>query len=199
MDFSYSDEQRMLADTLERLVTDASGDAATSPALWRTFAELGLLQLPFAEELGGLGGDGVDMMIVMQALGSGLVREPYLGGLLLPGVILARLADSAQRERWLTPLLAGEHQLALHGRRPRHATTRTPSAPAPGARQMAGCSTVPSRGCLPPRRPMPWWSRPGSTTTRWEPSWCRATAVASCVATMPPSTTGRPAMCTWTA
>jgi alkylation response protein AidB-like acyl-CoA dehydrogenase len=113
MDFSYSDEQRMLADTLERLVTDASGDAATSPALWRTFAELGLLQLPFAEELGGLGGDGVDMMIVMQALGSGLVREPYLGGLLLPGVILARLADSAQRERWLTPLLAGEHQLAL--------------------------------------------------------------------------------------
>lgn len=114
MDFSYSDEQRMLADTLERLVADSSTGTATAPTtLWRTFAELGLLQLPFAEEVGGLGGNGIDMMIVMQALGRGLVREPYLAGLLLPGALLARLADAAQRERWLTPLLAGEQRLAL--------------------------------------------------------------------------------------
>ncbi|MCE8040972.1 acyl-CoA dehydrogenase [Halomonas daqingensis] len=114
MDFSYSDEQRMLADTLERLVADASAGSPTAPAsLWRTFAELGLLQLPFAEELGGLDGDGIDVMIVMQALGRGLIHAPYLGGLLLPGTLLARLANSAQRERWLSPLLAGESRLAL--------------------------------------------------------------------------------------
>lgn len=114
MDFSYSDEQRMLADTLERLVADSSSaDAAAPVTLWRTFAELGLLQLPFAEEVGGLGGDGIDVMIVMQALGRGLVREPYLGGLLLPGALLAQLANSSQRERWLSPLLDGESRLAL--------------------------------------------------------------------------------------
>lgn len=123
MDFSYSDEQRMLADTLERLVADQPAPEAAShqvptmgtapSALWRTFAELGLLHLPFAEAVGGLGGDGIDVMIVMQALGRGLVREPYLAGLLLPGSLLAQLADTPQREQWLEPLLAGERRVAL--------------------------------------------------------------------------------------
>ncbi|MCE8001969.1 acyl-CoA dehydrogenase family protein [Billgrantia ethanolica] len=114
MDFSYSDEQRMLADTLERLVADSDsvGDAAPI-TLWHTFAELGLLQLPFAEHVGGLGGDGIDVTIVMQAFGRGLVREPYVAGLLLPGTLLARLANSAQRERWLSPLLGGEYRMTL--------------------------------------------------------------------------------------
>ena len=123
MDFSYSDEQRMLADTLERLIADqpaperrasqldpAPGERS---ALWQTFAELGLLHMPFAETVGGLGGNGTDLMIIMQALGRGLMPEPYLAGLLLPGELLARLADPDQRARWLTPLLEGEHQLAL--------------------------------------------------------------------------------------
>ncbi|SDK87946.1 Acyl-CoA dehydrogenase [Franzmannia pantelleriensis] len=123
MDFSYSDEQRMLAETLERLVADqpAPERRASQPdlaagqcsPLWHTFAELGLLHMPFDESVGGLGGDGTDLMITMQALGHGLVPEPYLAGLLLPGDLLARLADADQRARWLTPLLEGEHQLAL--------------------------------------------------------------------------------------
>ncbi|WP_231613847.1 acyl-CoA dehydrogenase family protein [Halomonas sp. BC04] len=123
MDFSYSDEQRMLADTLERLVADQTplerhGNQldpvlAERSTLWQTFAELGLLHMPFAEAVGGLGGDGTDLMIIMQALGRGLVPEPYLAGLLLPGDLLARLPDPGQRARWLTPLMEGEHQLAL--------------------------------------------------------------------------------------
>ncbi|MDR5906001.1 acyl-CoA dehydrogenase family protein [Franzmannia qiaohouensis] len=123
MDFSYSDEQRMLAETLERLVADQPAversasqlpPATREPSpLWQTFAELGLLHMPFAESVGGLGGDGTDLMIIMQALGHGLVPEPYLAGLLLPGDLLARLATPEQRDRWLTPLLEGEHQLAL--------------------------------------------------------------------------------------
>ncbi|MCE9662306.1 acyl-CoA dehydrogenase family protein [Halomonas sp. M5N1S17] len=118
MNFAYSDEQRMLADTLERLVADQAPTETDAlhgepSPLWGTFAELGLLQLPFTEEAGGLGGDGIDVMIVMQALGRGLVREPYLAGLLLPGTLLARLADAPQRERWLAPLLEGELRLAL--------------------------------------------------------------------------------------
>lgn len=123
MDFSLSDEQRMLDETVTRLVADrcnpeqrraliAERGASPSP-LWRTFAELGLLAMPFDEEAGGLGGDGVDLMLIMQALGRGLVPEAYLDGLVIPGTLLARLADDDLRERWLNPLLAGEHQLAL--------------------------------------------------------------------------------------
>ncbi|WP_136246625.1 acyl-CoA dehydrogenase family protein [Halomonas borealis] len=123
MDFSLSDEQRMLDETVTRLVADRCNPeqrraliderSATPSPLWRTFAELGLLAMPFDEEAGGLGGDGVDLMLIMQALGRGLVPEAYLDGLVIPGTLLARLADDSLRERWLTPLLAGEHQLAL--------------------------------------------------------------------------------------
>nr|WP_298415029.1 acyl-CoA dehydrogenase [uncultured Halomonas sp.] len=123
MDFSLNDEQRMLDETVTRLVADRCnpeqrrtliqerGTALSS--LWRTFSELGLLAMPFSEEAGGLGGDGIDLMLIMQALGRGLVPEAYLDGLIIPGMLLAKLADDSQCERWLTPLLEGEHQLAL--------------------------------------------------------------------------------------
>ncbi|MGQ4876961.1 acyl-CoA dehydrogenase family protein [Billgrantia sp. LNSP4103-1] len=114
MDFSYSDEQRMLADTLERLVVDQEAlPPGQRGCLWRTFAELGLLHLPFNMQVGGLGGDGVDVMVVMQALGQGLMREPFLAGLLMPGHLLVNLAGEEQREHWLTPLMTGELRLAL--------------------------------------------------------------------------------------
>ncbi|QJQ96253.1 MULTISPECIES: acyl-CoA dehydrogenase family protein [Halomonadaceae] len=123
MDFSFSDEQRMLAETLERLVTEQVSpgqrrillDAPSNrpSLLWKTFAELGLLHMPFAEEVGGLGGSGIDLMIIMKALGRGLVPEPYLAGLVLPGDLLARLGHTEQQAQWLVPLLEGEHQLAL--------------------------------------------------------------------------------------
>ncbi|MBT2775034.1 acyl-CoA dehydrogenase family protein [Halomonas sp. ISL-60] len=123
MDFALTDEQRMLEETLTRLVTDqvspeqrramlAAAPEGASP-LWRTFAELGLLHMPFSEDVGGLGGDGTDLMIIMQALGRGLVPEAYLAGLVLPGQLLALTANSGQQTEWLTPLLEGEHQLAF--------------------------------------------------------------------------------------
>ncbi|CAM4056049.1 acyl-CoA dehydrogenase family protein [Vreelandella rituensis] len=124
MDFSLSDEQRMLADTLNRLGIDrvspeqrrqmleAPAKGAASP-LWQTFADLGLLHMPFSEAVGGLGGEGTDLMLIMQAFGRCLSPEPYLAGLVLPGKLLARLGDAEQQARWLIPLLEGKHQLAL--------------------------------------------------------------------------------------
>lgn len=123
MNFALTDEQRMLEETLTRLVADqvspeqrrtmlaAAPDGAS--ALWRTFAELGLLHMPFSEDVGGLGGDSTDLMIIMQALGRGLVPEAYLAGLVLPGQLLALTANGEQQTRWLAPLLEGEHQLAF--------------------------------------------------------------------------------------
>lgn len=124
MDFALTDEQRMLDETLTRLVSDrvsfeqrrqmlAATRAGADDALWQTFAELGLLHMPFAESVGGLGGDGTDLMITLQALGRGLVPQPYLFGLVLPGQLLALAASAEQQARWLVPLMEGRHQLAL--------------------------------------------------------------------------------------
>ena len=102
MDFSLSDEQRMLDETVSRLVADRCNpeqrralinERSTSPSpLWRTFAELGLLAMPFSEAVGGLGGDGIDMMLIMQSLGRGLVPEAYLDGLVIPGMLIIHQA-----------------------------------------------------------------------------------------------------------
>ena len=66
MDFDLNDEQRQLKDSLDRLLADSYGDLnkrhgymkepkGYSAGLWKQYADLGLLAVPFAEEHGGLG------------------------------------------------------------------------------------------------------------------------------------------------
>jgi pimeloyl-CoA dehydrogenase small subunit len=99
MDFDLSDEQRLLKDSVDRLVDDNYGDFTRrqgyarepdgfSARLWATYAELGLLGLPFAEDAGGSGGGPVETMIVMEAFGRGLVLEPYFASIILGGGLL---------------------------------------------------------------------------------------------------------------
>jgi alkylation response protein AidB-like acyl-CoA dehydrogenase len=92
MDFNFKEEQLQLADALKRWIArDYTFDArraivgspgGTSDAAWATLAELGLTALPLPEAHGGFDGDAVDMFIVMQELGRGLVVEPYFATML---------------------------------------------------------------------------------------------------------------------
>lgn len=123
MDFSLNDEQRMLDETVSRVIREeygfeqrrgfASEPNGFSAANWSLFAELGLLAIPFAEENGGFGGGGVELMIVQRAFGRGLVLEPYLASVVLGGGLVEQLGSPTQRERLLSPLLAGRSRLAL--------------------------------------------------------------------------------------
>ena len=92
MDFNFKDEQLQLADALKRWIArdytfDArraivGSESGTSDAAWGTLAELGLTALPLPEAHGGFDGDAVDMFVVMQELGRGLVVEPYFATVL---------------------------------------------------------------------------------------------------------------------
>ena len=123
MDLSISDDQRLLEDSVVRFVRNeyefdqrrALVDSVDgfSRAHWATFAELGWLALPFAEADGGLGGDAVDLMIMMEQFGRGLVLEPYLPCVLLAGQAIARAGNQAQRAALLGGVIAGETQLAF--------------------------------------------------------------------------------------
>jgi alkylation response protein AidB-like acyl-CoA dehydrogenase len=123
MDFSVSDEQAMLGDSVARFIDNdydfdtrqsiAGGERAFSPEMWSTFAELGWTAVPFDEEDGGLGGGPVELMLMMEQFGRGLVVEPYLATVVLGGGVLRRAANTSQKERWLSPLIAGELQAAL--------------------------------------------------------------------------------------
>src|SRR5579884_3446702 len=126
MDFEFTEEQRLLKDSVDRLLADRYGfdkrraykaePEGWSAALWSHYAELGLLGLPFAEDYGGFGGGAVEIMLVMEAFGRVLALEPYLPTVVLAGTAL-RLAGSDQQKSALLPQIAsGELRLAFaHG------------------------------------------------------------------------------------
>jgi pimeloyl-CoA dehydrogenase small subunit len=128
MDFDLSDEQRLLRDSVDRLLADRYGFAQRrqylaepegwSRAMWRHYAELGLLGLPFAEEHGGFGGGAIEIMLVMEAFGRALALEPFLATVVLGGTALRLAGSETQKAALLPQVAAGGTILAFaHGER----------------------------------------------------------------------------------
>ena len=117
MNFDFTEEQVMLRDSVARYVQDdynwetrvsiAGSDEGIDRARWQIFAELGWLSIPFAEEHGGFGGSAVDMMVVMEELGKGLVLEPYLATVMLYGGLLQRGASAELQGQYIPPIIDG--------------------------------------------------------------------------------------------
>src|SRR5215470_18345229 len=111
MDFNYTQEQQMLADTVERFVADsysldvrrqlAASERGFSEGHWQQFADMGLLGLVVPEQYGGLGGSAVETLIVMQALGRGLVLEPYWSTAVVTAALIAAGGSDQQKAHWL--------------------------------------------------------------------------------------------------
>ena len=123
MNIDLTDEQRLLQDSVARFVADhyslekrtalAAAEPGFSPAHWQTFAELGGLALPFAEADGGIGGTALDVMLLMEQFGKGLVVEPFLASIVLGGGAVHRAGNAAQKAELLPDVIAGTRQLAL--------------------------------------------------------------------------------------
>ncbi len=123
MDFDLNDDQRMLKDSVDRLIADRynfeqrrgfmAEPGGWSRAMWSQFAELGLLGLPFSEAHSGFGGGPVETMIVAETFGRALVVEPYFATVVLGGGLLRRAADPALQADLLPQIAAGELQLAF--------------------------------------------------------------------------------------
>ncbi|WFU31421.1 acyl-CoA dehydrogenase family protein [Bradyrhizobium brasilense] len=123
MDFDLSEEQRLLKDSVERLMLDSYGfdqrrkyqaeHLGFSDAMWTRYAELGLLALPFPEEYGGLGGSAVETMILMEAFGKALILEPYFATVVLAGGILRHGASDAQKAELIPAIAEGRMKLAF--------------------------------------------------------------------------------------
>ncbi len=123
MDFSFSEEQSMLVDSVARFIDSdydfetrqkiAASDTGFSADMWHTFAELGWTAVLFAEEDGGLDGGPIELMLMMEQFGRGLVVEPFLANIILAGGVLKRAATNEQKSQWMAPLIEGDFQAAL--------------------------------------------------------------------------------------
>jgi alkylation response protein AidB-like acyl-CoA dehydrogenase len=117
MNFDFTEEQVMLRDSVARFIQDdydfdkrrsiAESENGMSAENWQMFAELGWLSIPFAEEHGGFGGGAVDVMVVMEQLGRGLVVEPYLATVLLFGGLVQRGGTAAQQAEHIPAIIEG--------------------------------------------------------------------------------------------
>ncbi|MCD6681333.1 MAG: acyl-CoA dehydrogenase [Burkholderiaceae bacterium] len=123
MDFQHTEEQRLLADAVSRLLersydfearkTIVSSSDGFSPSLWRDLASMGLLSLPFAADDGGFGGGAVDLFAPMQAFGAALLVEPFASTLAPAGRLVATLGTREQRAAVVPRIVDGSMKLAF--------------------------------------------------------------------------------------
>jgi alkylation response protein AidB-like acyl-CoA dehydrogenase len=118
MDIQWTEDQELLRSSIQRFLNDqyefdarrkiVATDEGWSRKHWRTFAELGLLAAPFSEANGGLGGGMMATMIIMREFGRHLVVEPFFETVVLAGGLIEAAGTAAQREKFLSPIMAGQ-------------------------------------------------------------------------------------------
>ncbi|MCD0504609.1 acyl-CoA dehydrogenase family protein [Bordetella petrii] len=122
MDFAYTEEQRMLADSLRRLVQDEWAFVrrrarAAEPALdaraWAQLAELGVMGLNIPAEHGGFGEAPASLLPVHLELGRGLVSEPVVPSAVMSAAALLACANTDMQQQWLPALATGEAIIAV--------------------------------------------------------------------------------------
>ena len=156
MDLTPSDEQRLLRESADRFVNETytadhrrrvAGDPlGFSPEIWKQFAELGWLALPIAEAHGGLGGGAVEVGILMEAFGRGLVSEPYLSTVVIGASLISECGTDAQKQALLPDIADGSLHLAFaHSERQARfdlADVRTAAKKTPDGWRLDGSKTA---------------------------------------------------------
>jgi len=123
MDFAFTEEQRMMRDSVRKLmdriatpeyVRRLDRDQAYPDELYAAWVELGLLRIPFEEKYGGMGGSVVDMVIVAEEISrkSADFFMAYAGSVFC-GLNVARKGSEEQKRLWLPKLLSGEIKMSI--------------------------------------------------------------------------------------
>ncbi|MDF2117535.1 acyl-CoA/acyl-ACP dehydrogenase [Roseiarcaceae bacterium H3SJ34-1] len=123
MDFRLTEEQIILRDSTRRMmdrhatpdyIRRLDREDAYPEDLYAQWVEMGLLRLPFAEEFGGLSGDGIDLILVAEELAA----KSYdffsaFGASIFCGLNVVRHGTDEQKQLWIPPLLAGKIKMSI--------------------------------------------------------------------------------------
>jgi alkylation response protein AidB-like acyl-CoA dehydrogenase len=123
MDFTLTDDQKMLAETVssfakkespvERVRKIRTSETGWDKKIWRQMGELGWLGMPLPESAGGIGGSFLDAGLIVERMGVTLVPEPYVPSVLVAGLTLSRHGTEEQRQKYLPSMIEGKTSLAL--------------------------------------------------------------------------------------
>lgn len=123
MDFSLSEEQSLLQDSVRKMMDKVATpeyirrldkEQAYPYELYQSWVDLGLLALPFPEAYGGLGGSVMDMVILAEEI-SRKSADFYMAyaGSVFCGLNVARKGSEEQKKFWLPRLLSGEVRFSI--------------------------------------------------------------------------------------
>lgn len=120
---AYTDEQRLLKESLERFrQQDYAFEkrkgllarlGANDDPVWTKFAELGWLAATLPEHHGGLGGSYADLALLMEQFGRGLVTSPFVPTVVVGATALRLAGSEAQKSEILPGIAEGRTRLAL--------------------------------------------------------------------------------------
>ncbi len=120
MNFDFSEEQKMLVQSLERSLAKSytfedyrsqiADKVSHVPENWNQLAELGVMAMPLPEAAGGFDGNNVDVMAVCTELGRRLVTEPYVSSAVVSAYIVE--ATGTVSDELLPQIATGEVQVA---------------------------------------------------------------------------------------
>ena len=113
MDFTYTDEQKMLKRAAHRFLAGACpnvewylemdrDEKGFTPELWKGMAELGWMGIIFPEEYGGIGGSMLDMVTLMEEMGYAALPGPYFSTVILGGCTILAAGSEAQNSNTAT-------------------------------------------------------------------------------------------------
>jgi alkylation response protein AidB-like acyl-CoA dehydrogenase len=123
VDLSLNEDQELIKASVEKFIIEnynsenrrktIKNNSGSDANIWRQFAELGWLGLPFLEKDGGFGGNLMDMNILMESFGKGLVIEPYISTVILSGTILSLCPESKIRSKIISNIISGSNKVSF--------------------------------------------------------------------------------------
>lgn len=117
MEFADTDEQALLRDSVRRFAAQrhpfqGGRKVAAREGCWREVAANGWTAVGLTEEAGGVGLSPVELAIIQEEFGRGLVIEPFVSSILLGARAIALIGDASQRAA-ISEAIAGETVLAF--------------------------------------------------------------------------------------
>jgi len=123
LDLSLNEDQELIKSSVDKFIIETydsesrrktiKSNLGSDDIIWKQFADLGWLGLPFLEKDGGFGGDLMDLYILMESFGKGLVIEPYISTVILSGSILSLCPDSVLRNTIINNIMAGINKVSF--------------------------------------------------------------------------------------